>query len=287
MEIAIAKDVQAEEREDPTREGLIKRKWLLTGGAEDGLNFRLFRSQYQEGEKAFQSPRHHHAFQQIRWAESGSINFGPDQFIAEGDIAYFPRGAKYGPQLKDQGVSWLLQFGFGAELPGGKSAMDRYRADIEKLKGRGRIEDGIFVDIDPSTGNERRRNPAEVLAEDEAGTRAAVRPERYAAPILMHTRAFDYYTVAPGVEMKRLGCFFDHCGPNSDVRISMLRFAKKTTFSLAPERAQLLWNTSGSLEVHGHAYPALTCLYSPRGEQLSLSTPDGFEAITIEFPHLD
>ena len=90
--------------------GMIGQR-LLDGDAPDGLNFRFVRNQFQPGEKAFRSPRHHHAFQQIRFAEKGNLNYAPGHFIGEGDIAYFPRGAYYGPQVKDTGISVALQFG--------------------------------------------------------------------------------------------------------------------------------------------------------------------------------
>lgn len=287
VQIAVAADVPYEERKDPTREGLIKRKWLLRGGEADGLNFRLFRSEYQEGELAFQSPRHHHAFQQFRWAERGEINFAPDQYIPKGDIAYFPRGTYYGPQVKDTGVSWLLQFGFGPELPGGKQAMELHRAAVEQLRDRGRIEDGMFIDIDPETGKERRRNPAEVLVEEQTGKPYRIPDEGYAAPILMHSKAFAFADAAPGIGIKRLGAFFDHAGPDADVRVRILRFESGAEYRLSGERAQIGWSVGDGVTIDGEEYPALTAFFSPRDEDTALSGKGGAEVYIIDFPRLD
>ena len=92
------------------------KRWILTGAAQDGLGLRFMRGQ-SRGEKAIHVSRHHHPFQQIRWAEKGTRNIGPDQYIRERDIAYFPRRTYYGPEtLGDTAFAAItLQFGFGPE----------------------------------------------------------------------------------------------------------------------------------------------------------------------------
>ena len=39
----------------------------------------------------------------------------------------------------------------------------------------------------------------------------------------MHPAAFEYFEIAPGVEVKELGRFYDHPGTNADVHIQMIR----------------------------------------------------------------
>ena len=287
MEIAVADEVQTEERKDPTRAGLTKRKWLLRCQAPDGLNFRLIRTQYQEGENAFETPRHHHSFQQIRFAEKGTLNFAPEQYIPEGDIAYFPRGAYYGPQHRDHGIGITVQYGFGAELLGGTEALEVYRRGVEKLRERGRIEDGVFIDIDPETGTERRRDPYEAFAQDIAGEKFVISDPGYEAPILMHPRAYAYFQAGPGVEIKHLGGFYDHPGSNGDVRISMIRLSEGGVHRLGADRAQLAWTTDAGLQIGERIYPEVTSLYSPRGEEAALSAADEVELFIVEFPRLD
>ena len=266
MEIAIAEETQTQpdDHESSARKGVVLRKWLLMGEAADGLNFRLFRSKYQDGDLAFQSPRHHHGFQQIRWAEVGSINYGPEQDIPEGDIAYFPRGTYYGPQLKDQGVSLLLQYGFGPELEGATDPMHRNRDRIrERLAARGEQTDVALE------------------------ARYEIPPEGYAEPILLHPKAFEYYDAAPGVEVKQLGGFYDHSGAAADVRISTVRLSAEGVHQLSSERAQIAWSTGPGLQIAGMTYPALTCIYSPRDEDVNLTAPGGVELFVVEFPRLD
>ena len=287
MEIAVADEVQTEERKDPTRAGLTKRKWLLRCQAPDGLNFRLIRTQYQEGENAFETPRHHHSFQQIRFAEKGMLNYAPDEYIPEGDIAYFPRGAYYGPQHRDHGIGITVQYGFGTEMLGGTEALEVYRRGVETLRERGRIEGGVFVDIDPDTGAERRRDPYEAFVQDIAGEKFAIPEPGYEAPILMHPRAYTYFQVTPGVEIKHLGGFYDHPGPQGDVRISMVRLSDGGIHPFEADRAQLVWTVEAGLRIAGRTYPEMTSLYSPRGEEVALSAEDGVELFVVEFPRLD
>ena len=286
MEIAIAGEVQVEERKYPTRPGLTRTQPLLSCEGEDGLSFRLIRSQYQGGGNAFETPRHHHAFQQIRFAERGSLNYAPEQNIAEGDIAFFPRGAYYGPQVRDHGVGLTVQFGVGVEMLGGKDSLNVYRAGVEKLRTIGDVCNGTFTEIDSATGERRERDTWEAVTEVVTGKPFRIPPEGYDAPILMHAGAFGYYQAAPGVEMKRLGSFFDHHGPQADVRISMLRLSEGGEHRLGADRAQLAWSVAAGLRIDDRAYPELTCLYSPLGEEAVLSGVEPFEVHVIEFPRL-
>lgn len=290
MDLAIVAETPLHVRDNGPggRPGSTERQTLLGDEAADGLRFRLARNQEGLGDgAAFTTPRHHHGFQQIRWTESGSVNFAPGQDIDAGDLAYFPRGAYYGPQVKDNGVQFLLQFGFGDEYPiGGKDWYMNYQAGMQALRLKGSFEDGEYVDIDPDTGKERRRDAVEALFEFRAKKKVVIRAEGYAAPVMMHPRAFGFYRAAPGVEMKHLGRFFDHPGPNGDVRISLIRLSRGGVFRLSPDRAHVAWTTGPGLELEGRTYPELTCLYSARSEEMVLGGDD-VEIFIVELPRLD
>lgn len=288
MKIVITGDVPAR-AQDPAkaaRPGSIIRKLLLTDHAPDGLSFRLIRSQYQDGELAFESPRHHHAFQQVRWTESGSVNYGPGQDIPEGDIAYFPQGAYYGPQRKDQGAAFLLQYGFGAEfLSGNREAGARgAEAAVGELRSRGTFEGGLYIDTDPATGGRRERDSVQAIYEARTTSEFVIPPEGYAAPVLMHTKAFSYYQASAGVEVRRLGDFYDHPGPDASLRIYTVRLTGGT-WRFGPGRAQVAWTTTAGLRADGTTYPELTCIYSPRDDAAAVSG-DGTEMFVLELPRL-
>lgn len=271
------------------RSGATIRQVLLMGDTADGLNFRLFRSQYQSGDGAFESPRHHHAFQQIRWTESGLVNYGPGQDIPENDIAYFPRGAYYGPQRKEESVGLLLQLGFHGEHQSGPKWDSIREEAVARLKQRGRIEDGVYIETDASTGEERRIDAAQALYQERFamhnGRPFVVPSPRYEYPVLMHVGAFEYYPVAPGVEIKRLGDFNDNPGPESNLMISSLRFSGDGAITLDSNRGQVGWAKRPGLSINDRSYPEMTCFYCPRGEEAALSGAPGVEAFIIDLPN--
>jgi hypothetical protein len=303
MDIAVAKETLVVQQNAKTvggagavqavyrsvRPGGILSQLLLKDNPEEGPNFRLMRSTYQSGEDAFSSPRHHHSFQQIRWAESGSVNYAPDHFIEEGDIGYFPRAAYYGPQLKDSGVALVLQFGFGAELQGG-AIWESFRSKaMDELESVGRFEDGMYFDVDPETGHERKRDGAQVVSELTCvlatGKKFVIPPARYEYPVLMHPKSFEYRDYADGVETKVLGRFFDHAGDDGDVAISMVRLSGGS-YVFEADRSQIAWAPTAGLRIDGRTYPEMTCLYIPLNESAEISADSNIELYVIAFPRL-
>lgn len=284
-------------RDTSLRTGATVRQTLLSDSTADGLNFRFIRSQYQGGDAAFESPRHHHAFQQIRFTEAGSVNYAPGHDIPQGDIAYFPRGAYYGPQRKDNGAGLLLQFGFHGEHQSGPEWKQHRVAALERLNARGRLDGGIYYERDKATGQEMERDANQALYEEQylaqTGRRFSIPREGYAEPILMHPAAFKYYATADGVRVKQLGHFFDHPGPNADIRITMVELAEGKSYIFTPERAQIAWTLDAGLWVEGTTYGKLTCLYSPRDEALTVkadtAAADGnvIELYLLELPRID
>jgi hypothetical protein len=295
MKIAIAAQVPAyEQGKEPGRSGHSSRpggsigQVLLQDHAPDDLNFRLRRNQFQSGDKAFTSPRHCHTFQQIRFAERGSVNFAPGQSIHEGDIAFFPRGAYYGPQVKDQGISVALQYGFGGEHQEGP-IWDQYRAEaLARLKSRGTFQNGSYIDTDPITGEDRQRDSLQALYEEQylmhTNEKLRLRPTSYEAPVLMHPRAFAYYPAGQGIEIKQLGRFYDCAGPDGDVGLAMVRISDGSAYTFDSHRAQIAWSISAGLGIEGKTYPELTCLYSPRGEEAMVKAEATVELFVVNFP---
>lgn len=265
---------------------------LFSDDTPDGLNFRMLRSHFQPGAGAYDTPRHRHAFQQIRWAQSGNLNYAPGCDIPEGSIAYFPKATWYGPQHKDAGISVAIQLGFHGEQQSGPEWDEVRPRAVAALNETGTIKDGVYIQVDPATGEETRTDSVQALFEKQYELRYG-RPwtmpaEGYEAPILMHPNAFEYFSIADGVEVKRLGSFFDHAGPDADVRISMLRLSGGASYRFSPQRAQLWWSTTQGALVEGTEYPELTFGYSLREQEDSLSAAsDGLELVLVELPRLD
>lgn len=293
MQVAVAGEIPTWKQNETgsIRPGATIRQSLFQDDAPDGLNFKLFRSQFQPGEASSRTPRHHHAFQQVRWAEVGPVNYAPGKDIPGGDVAYFPRGAYYGPQLKDQGISIALQLGFGNEHQHGEK-WDLLKGEaMARLKARGTLEDGVFVEADPDTGERRENDSVQALYEEQyaiqTGKRFVVPDAGYEEPVLMHTAAFEYYEIAPGVEIKHLGCFFDHAGPNADLRLSMIRLTCSGAYTFEPARGQVVWTREAGLLIDGKTFPELTYLYIPRDEKVEVSASAMVELNVAELPRLD
>jgi len=289
MKIVVAGEIAGDQ---PTVRGIkVAAKHIFDDDAPDGLNFRMVRSDFLASEETYTTPRHHHVFQQVRWAEVGTLNYAPGQDLHEGDVGYFPKAAYYGPQAKDSGVSVAVQFGLNGECQyGGDRKKDRVVA-MERLKAKGTSENGVFTDIDPETGETRVRDSVQAIDEEQyeaaTGKRFTFPEPCYDAAIVMHPGAFSYHDVAAGVEVKPLGQFFDHPGPNGDARLSMIRLSDNGVYGLSADRAQIAWTKSAGLTIDGTAYPEMTFLYSPRGESVRLSVIANVEVNLLEFPRPD
>jgi hypothetical protein len=294
VEVVVVDEVPVQQSNEAgaIRPGKGVRQSLLRDDAPDGLSFTVSRNTWLPGPHAATSPRHHHSFQQIRWTEDGAVNFGPDQYVLAGDIAYFPKGAYYGPQNREGGTVATVQFGFNGEKQHGSAIWDKYQAEaLERLRARGTFADGLFIEIDPETGEQRVSDSVQALYEEQyfasTGEKFVVPAEGYDAAILMHPKAFQYYEASPGVEVRNMGRFFDHPGPDGDVRFSMLRLTDSSPHLLGPERAQIVWSISAGLQIDGKTYPRHTWIYSPRDEKAQISGVDGVELHVIEFPRLE
>lgn len=292
MKVAVASETPVGLQHRLVRSGQSRQQLLFADETEDGLNFRCVRSMHLPGDEAFASPRHHHGFQQLRWAEKDSINFAPGQDIGEGELAYFPRGAWYGPQLKETGIGTTIQFGFHGESQFGPAWSEARKKAEASLEAAGTFADGIYTYTDQTTGETCQMDSVQALYEAQyearyPGQKFSVPPEGYDAPILMHPEAFEYYRASPGVEVKHLGCFFDHPGENADVRLSMIRLSADGHFSFGADRAQLAWAKDAGLQIDDKTYPELTYIYVPRGETLVVAGDGGLEVHVLEFPRLD
>ncbi len=292
MKVVVAGDVSVRDQNNGLhlRTGSIDSQRLLEDDAPDGLNFWFVRNTFAEtSEQAFKTPRHRHPFAQIKFVEKGSSNVYPGKDIGQGELAYFPRAAYYGPQEKESCISIGMQFGFHGQHQRGPRWEERRSEAMERLRARGRFESGLFFETNAETGETSQRDSIEALYDERMrlvlGSSLSIEPQAYEAPILMHPSAFPYYEAGPGAELKHLGRFYDHPGPAGDVGISMARL-NGGDYALSADRAQLAWTVEPGLKIEGRTHPGLTCLYSPLGEEERLSGEGGVEVYVVEFPRL-
>lgn len=296
MQVSIVDEIQSRDQNNGMhiREGGFKRdvRRLLEDDAPDGLNFWFSRTiQNDDGDDAFVSPRHKHTFQQIKFVEKGDLDVVPGLYIHQGDLGYFPKGAYYGPQRREKGlVSYICQYGFNGEHQRGEYWESRRGEVLERLKARGRIENGVFIECDPVSGETKTRDAVDALYDERFRLlkgRALPLPEpTYNAPIIIHPGNASYFQAAPGVELKPLGRFFDQPGPNGDVSISVARLSGGV-LELKADRPQIAWTLSAGLVAEGRICSGPAAVYSPRGERAEVSGKDGLELFLVEFPRLD
>ena len=93
----------------------------------------------------FNSPRHRHNFEQIRYQLEGALDYGRDGKLVTGMIGYFPEAVYYGPQSQDPDIACktiVLQFG-GASGSGYLSQAEVH-AGMRELREEGEFKDGVF-----------------------------------------------------------------------------------------------------------------------------------------------
>ena len=103
------------------RGGMFHGRIMVEGEAGALDNFQLSFGQ-MGGD--FNSPRHRHNFEQIRYQLEGVLDYGRDGRLTAGMVGYFPEAVYYGPQSQDPSINCktiVMQFtdaaaGGGAEV---------------------------------------------------------------------------------------------------------------------------------------------------------------------------
>ena len=91
------------------RQGEMAHKVLFEGEEGDADNYLLVLA--REG-ASYYSPRHRHAWDQVRFCLEGSVPIGKGLRLDAGEVGYFPEAAPYGPQEGGPDrIVLLLQFG--------------------------------------------------------------------------------------------------------------------------------------------------------------------------------
>ncbi|HUN26241.1 MAG TPA: hypothetical protein VMU67_08035 [Steroidobacteraceae bacterium] len=185
------------------RAGHMTHKVLFTGeeGSCDNYLFVLAneRSDYF-------SPRHRHAWDQVRLCLEGAVPIGRDLKVDTGEVGYFPEGVHYGPQQGGPDrIVLLLQFGGASGL--GYLSPEQLERGRERLLKEGVFEGGVFR----RTTGEGKQNEDAYEAIWRAVTGAPIRypTPRYRTPIVMRPEGFPWRGMSgvQGVRQKLLGSF--------------------------------------------------------------------------------
>jgi hypothetical protein len=260
------------------RGGMFHSRIMLEGTPGTLDNFQLSFGQ-MGGD--FNSPRHRHNFEQIRYQLEGLLDYGRDGKLAAGMVGYFPEAVYYGPQSQDPEISCktiVLQFG-GASGSGYLSQTE-VRAGMEALRGEGEFKDGVF------------RRPAEVEGKrnmdgyqaiwEHANGRHMVYPKpRYPQPIFMDPTNYEWVPVAgsPGVTEKLLGVFTER-----RTEAGFFRLDAGARFTARGKGVYVA--TRGAGTVGTEPLRTLTTIYLDGGETVEIVAQEPVELLHLGLPDL-
>ena len=183
------------------RQGEMAHKVLFEGEEGSPDNYLLVLA--REG-ASYYSPRHRHAWDQVRFCLEGSVPIGKDLRLDAGEVGYFPEGVPYGPQEGGPDrIVLLLQFaGSGGQ---GYLSAAQLKAGHAALLAEGVFEGGVFR----RAGGEGPRNTDayEAIWRQVTGRPIDYPKPRYKAPVIMRPEGFAWREAGPGARRRTLGVF--------------------------------------------------------------------------------
>ena len=231
---------------------------IMVEGAPGALD--NFQVSYGQMGGDFNSPRHRHNFEQIRYQLEGVLDYGRDGKLIAGMVGYFPEAVYYGPQSQDPSIACktiVLQFG-GASGSGYLSQAE-VQAGMQELKQEGEFKDGVFrrrADVE----GKRNLDGYQAIWE-HVNERPMVYPKpRYPQPIFMDPASYDWVPVEGAARRHREAARRVH------------RAAQRSGLPAARCRRELHRPRQERLYRHprrGHGRRSDRCVRSPR----SISSP--------------
>jgi mannose-6-phosphate isomerase-like protein (cupin superfamily) len=264
------------------RQGAPTFKLLILGQENTPANFNLMLAR----QESFFSPRHHHNFEQFRYAYKGDISLGEGEewLLREGQLAYFPEGVYYGPQNDGKGVRevLVLQFG-GPSRQGYLSFRQLHDVQMEMTeKGVGTFSGGKFI----PTGEEAESTDGyEALWQYQNRQKLRYPVSRYRHPLLIQTGAFNWQQARTNenAKMRPLGVFSDGSIAANQIQIDSGHFQVT-----GQEGVQLLFFLKGTAEVGDHSCREQSAIHLDSGEETIISAgEEGAEILHFVLPNFD
>lgn len=257
---------------------IIKEVLVGKDGARD--NYRL---NVSEDMGKISRPRHRHNFDQLRLVLRGAMNYGPDCWIREGEVGYFPEGTPYGPEENEDADRFGITIQFGG--PSGWGFLSGRQMDVgqKALGAIGKFEGGIFKRIGQLKDGERRNQDAHEAIWEYLNKRKIEYPKpRYDEPILMRPANFPWvaHPVQNGVWTKLLGIFNER-----RTEISLLKVEAGAACDLASYPALRLYSVLGGTgAVNGKDLRYLTCFEVKANVPARITAVTTLEIMLLGFP---
>ena len=276
MDIVHVADMPWGENLAAHRQGGMAHKVLFGGEEGSADNYLLVLANES---RDYYSPRHRHAWDQVRFCLEGAVPIGRDIAVDAGEVAYFPEGVPYGPQEGGPNrIELLLQFG-GASGLGYLSAAQLRTARAE-LAAEGRFEKGVFR-------REHGEGPKNQDAYEAIWRHVTGRPivypkPRYKAPIVMRPDSFPWREVAgaAGVRRKALGSF-----PERGLSLDFIAVAAGAAYATGPSAARrLIFVREGEGRCGDEPYFAQSAVRLEPGEAATFAASVDTELFVITAP---
>lgn len=225
--------------------------------------------------KSYFSPRHRHAWDQIRFCLEGKIPIAKGLYVEGGEIAYFPEAAPYGPQEGGEDrIVLLLQFG-GASGQGfiGPDRLDEARRELAQ---NGNFEGGIYV-VETPDGRENRDAYEALWLHAMGGELDYVSPA-YKTPIVMRPEALRWERASePGVSFRSVGVF-----PHRGLTIASWKLAPGARHRVPGTPAiRFLFVTDGLGTLDGEQLRKWSAVRLRPGESAEIETDGTLELIEL------
>jgi hypothetical protein len=229
----------------------------------------------------FNSPRHRHNFEQIRYQLEGVLDYGRDGKLVAGMVGYFPEAVYYGPQSQDPAIACktiVLQFG-GASGSGYLSRAE-VQAGMQALEAEGEFRDGVFRRRADVAGK-RNVDGYQAIWEHVNGRPMVYPKPRYPQPIFMDPSTYDWVPVegAPGVFEKLLGVFTERRSEAGFVRLDA-----GARFTARGKGVYVVTRGAGSVD--GAPIRALSAVYLAAGETATFVAGEETELLHFGLPNL-
>ena len=199
-------------------------------------------------DKGYGTPRHKHIFDQYRYNLTGKRQI-KDGFLEAGEVAFYPEGVFYGPQMQEEECTGLgLQFQGFSGIP--YLTHQQLRDARKAMLAEGAVfKNGVYTKIFPD-GRKINKDSHLALTEYVTGKKVEFPLGRFEKPIVMRPQAHHWVgdRKLDGVAHQRLGTFGG----------SGIRFTKLEPGARIPARheddAEIRYLVEGSIEYGGKTW---------------------------------
>jgi hypothetical protein len=258
-----------------TRGGDVFRKMIRSAEEVEAVTYDVRIERFGEGDRGYNSIRHRHDFEQLRFAVSGTMDLGFAP-LKEGDVGYFPANAYYGPQRCEGAVVLIAQWGDRFIT---QAASNRAVAELSAV---GAFVDGIYRSVDVD-GKPFNKDPLNSIWEQVFKEPYKPQTPRYSQPVVITPGAFGWSEPDGPVQYRHHGVFTEN-----SLAIETVRWVADGAINTHPaeqdDRPVLIFTTAGRFNSNETTFGALTGVWVESGESAKIEAVAGSEALVVRFP---